>query len=287
MLINQKIGRQTFRRRFVSLLVLPCPPECYLQRETKIEPDLRLRSQLRFSLLSIIITISSNEPWSTESTKRIEIHQSQTMTFWTRWTKLLFPKRCAKMIDGSENWLLNVRIQVFMKSAVIFAIFREYPVPSIDNIFVSWVHAIEINIFQTINQYFIVYRLVSEWKRHVVIEQTRFLSTVFLCSEFKWENIYSRLKFNCTNVKWKLNHTPRLLNRACVLLFWEAKLLYVRFWQATSASNSKLYSYNTSMGNSKFNVWDASRLVFLIFYLLFIIFLATSKGSKHGSSCRG
>ena len=45
MSINQKSGRQTFRRRFVSgsLFVSPCPPECYLQSETKIEPDLRLR----------------------------------------------------------------------------------------------------------------------------------------------------------------------------------------------------------------------------------------------------
>ena len=62
MSINQKSGRQTFRRRFVSLFVSPCPPECYLQSETKIEPDLRLRSQVRFSLPSIIITITSNEP---------------------------------------------------------------------------------------------------------------------------------------------------------------------------------------------------------------------------------
>ena len=44
MSINQKSGRQTFRRRFVSgsLFVSPYPPECYLQSETKIEPDLRL-----------------------------------------------------------------------------------------------------------------------------------------------------------------------------------------------------------------------------------------------------
>ena len=34
-------------------------------------------SQLHFSLLSIIITITSNEPWNTEN------HKSQTMTFWT------------------------------------------------------------------------------------------------------------------------------------------------------------------------------------------------------------
>ena len=39
------------------------------------------------------------------------------------------------------------------------------------------------------NQKLIVPRFVSERKRQVVIEQTRFLSTVFLCSEFKLENI--------------------------------------------------------------------------------------------------
>ena len=36
-----------------------------------------------------------------------------------------------------------------------------------------------------------LYRFVSERKRQVVIEEARFLSTVFLCSEFKLENIYS------------------------------------------------------------------------------------------------
>ena len=40
----------------------------------------------------------------------------------------------------------------------------------------------------------------SEWKRQVVIEQTRFLSTVFLCSEFKLEYIYSGVNFCGKNV---------------------------------------------------------------------------------------
>ena len=40
-----------------------------------------------------------------------------------------------------------------------------------------------------VRRYFIVYRFVSERKRQDVIEQTRFLSTVLLCSEFKLENI--------------------------------------------------------------------------------------------------
>ena len=50
MSINQKSGQQTFRRRFASgsLFVSPCPPECYLQSETKIEPDLKLDKALLF-----------------------------------------------------------------------------------------------------------------------------------------------------------------------------------------------------------------------------------------------
>ena len=37
-------------------------------------------------------------------------------------------------------------------------------------------------------------------KMHVVIEQTRFLRTVFLRSEFKLENIYSRVNFCGKNI---------------------------------------------------------------------------------------
>ena len=50
----------------------------------------------------------------------------------------------------------------------------------------------EIHIFKQyygVRQYFIVYRFVSERKRQVVIEQTRLLSTLFLCSEIKLETI--------------------------------------------------------------------------------------------------
>ena len=35
---------------------------------------------------------------------------------------------------------------------------------------------------------------ISKQKRQVGIEQTQFLSTVFLCSKFKSENIYSGVK---------------------------------------------------------------------------------------------
>ena len=58
------------------------------------------------------------------------------------------------------------------------------------------------------------------------------------------------------------NVTKHSLNGACVLLFWEEKLLHVSLWQSTAASTSKLYSYNTSIGNPKVNVSDARRRLF-------------------------
>ena len=95
------------------------------------------------------------------------------------------------------------------------------------------------------------------------------------------------ITFNCRNVKWnwkilldyksERNVTKHSLNRACVLLFWEEKLLHVSLWQSTSASISKLYSYNTLIGNPKFNVSDANRRLFSRLF----------KGWKHGSSYRG
>ena len=46
----------------------------------------------------------SNEPNETQKqTKRIEIHQSQTITFWTRSSEHLLPRRSAKMIDVTEK----------------------------------------------------------------------------------------------------------------------------------------------------------------------------------------
>ena len=53
-----------------------------------------------------------------------------------------------------------------------------------------WVRAIEMHIFKQyygVRQYFFIYRFVSLRKRQAVIEQTRFLDTVFLCSEFRLE----------------------------------------------------------------------------------------------------
>ena len=59
---------------------------------------------------------------------------------------------------------------------------------------------------------------------------------------------YKFIQFHFCPVVPPIKHS---LNRACVLLFWEVKLLHVNLWQSISASTSKLYSYNTSIGNPK------------------------------------
>ena len=53
-----------------------------------------------------------------------------------------------------------------------------------------WVRAIEMHILKQyygVRLYFFIYRFVSLRKRQAVIEQTRFLGIVFLCSEFRLE----------------------------------------------------------------------------------------------------
>ena len=57
--------------------------------------------QLRFSLPSIIITITSNKPWNTE-THKTDWNPPITRPFEPVKVKL-FPKRSVKMIDGSET----------------------------------------------------------------------------------------------------------------------------------------------------------------------------------------
>ena len=59
-----------------------------------------------FLLLSIIIMIASNGPWNTKTQKWIESNQSTNHKSWTFelvGSKVLFPKRNAKMIDDSEE----------------------------------------------------------------------------------------------------------------------------------------------------------------------------------------
>ena len=61
-------------------------------------------SQLNFHLLlrSIIIAITSNEPWNTE-THKTDQNPLITNQFWTHWSKLLISKGSTKMIDSSEE----------------------------------------------------------------------------------------------------------------------------------------------------------------------------------------
>ena len=59
---------------------------------------------------------------NTQNGSKSTNHKSQTMTFWTHWSKRLFPKRTAKNIMAAKNanasWLLNFRIRVFMKKVL-------------------------------------------------------------------------------------------------------------------------------------------------------------------------
>ena len=64
--------------------------------------------------------------WHTETHKmdRNPPIKSQSMTFWTRWSKLLFPKRSAKIVDDSEKlqrqlvFELHNSLFSFLKSVV-------------------------------------------------------------------------------------------------------------------------------------------------------------------------
>ena len=56
--------------------------------------------------------------------------RSQTMTFWTRISKVLFPKRSAKIIGRSEKskrqLVLNVKVRMFLKSAARLSWMKGY-----------------------------------------------------------------------------------------------------------------------------------------------------------------
>ena len=109
---------------------------------------------------------------------------------------------------------------------------------------------------------------------------------VYIPRRNNWAKQTARCLMKCASgpafYQWKIlldykserNVTNHCLNRACNLLFWEVKLFHGRF-VTTSASTSKLYAYNTSMGNSKS---DASTLFFFPDYL--------RAQKKHGSSYR-
>ena len=78
-----------------------------------------------FSLLSIIITITSNEPWNTETHK---MYRNPPITNHKPWpfepvkVKFCFLRGPLRWLTAAKNaivsWLLNFRIRMFVKSAV-------------------------------------------------------------------------------------------------------------------------------------------------------------------------
>ena len=72
----------------------------YKHRNSKVQKP---PSQLCLSLPSIIITITSNEPWNRETHKTDRNPQITNHDLLNPWSKVLFPKRSVKMIYSSEK----------------------------------------------------------------------------------------------------------------------------------------------------------------------------------------
>ena len=84
-------------------------------------------SQLHFSLPSIIITITSNEPWNTETHKTDRnppITNHKPWPFEPVKVKFCFLRGPLRWLTAAKNtivsWLLNIRIRMDVKSAVTF-----------------------------------------------------------------------------------------------------------------------------------------------------------------------
>ena len=88
-------------------------------------------SQLRFSLPSIIITITSNKPWNTETHKT---DQNPPITNHKPWpfepvkVKFCFLRGPLRWLTAAKNaivsWVLNFKIPMFVKSAVTHALYQ-------------------------------------------------------------------------------------------------------------------------------------------------------------------
>ena len=73
---------------------------------------------------------------NTQNGSKSAIHKSQTMIIWTCWSKLLFPKRSAKMIDGSEK----------SKRQLAFELQNSHVYEKSSNSFSSWTQGSSIRI---------------------------------------------------------------------------------------------------------------------------------------------
>ena len=96
---------------------------CAFQKPANSEAQ-KLHSQLRFSLPSIIITITSNEPWNTRTQ---QMDRNPLITNYKPWpfepveVNFCFLRGPLRWLTAAENanvsWIVNFRIRVFMKSA--------------------------------------------------------------------------------------------------------------------------------------------------------------------------
>ena len=90
-------------------------------------------SQLRFSLQSIILTITSNEPWNTETHKADRnppITNHKPCPFEPVKVKFCFLRGTLRWLTAAKNaivsCLLNFRIRMFVKSGVVIVSNRHF-----------------------------------------------------------------------------------------------------------------------------------------------------------------
>ena len=112
--------RAKTRNKFHSM-----PPCCAFHKHANSKVQ-KPRSQLRFLLASIIITITSNEPWNTETHKTDRnppIRNHNPWPFEPVKIKFCFLRGPLRWLKAAKNaivsWLLNFKIRMFVKSAVI------------------------------------------------------------------------------------------------------------------------------------------------------------------------
>ena len=108
-----------FRHKF-HVIALYCAFHKHANSKVQKTP-----SQLCFSLPSIIITITSNEPWNTETHKTDRnppITNHKPWPFEPVKVKFCFLRGPLRWLTAAKNaivcWLLNFRIRMFVKSAV-------------------------------------------------------------------------------------------------------------------------------------------------------------------------
>ena len=96
--------------------------ECDLLRFSKTRQLWSLKAAFTIAFFAALNHNYYNKERTLKNRKPLEIQQLRIITFWTCSSKLLFPKRSTKMIDGSEErkrqLALDFIIRVFLKGAV-------------------------------------------------------------------------------------------------------------------------------------------------------------------------